>query len=95
MGDCFKFCGLLRKQNFINLFFFRTSQIIKKDETIQIQETIMKDIKTDICENRQKAANAWKNVMKGPPTAPVCKGGIISEGHFNLFPFSKKPNQIT
>ena len=50
----------------------------------------MKDIKTDICENRQKAANAWKNVMKGPPTAPVCKGGIISEGLFNLVPFSKK-----
>jgi hypothetical protein len=90
VGDCFKFCGLLRKQNFINLFFFRTSQIIKKDETIQIQETIMKDIKTDICENRQKAANAWKNVMKGPPTAPVCKGGIISEDRFNLVPFSKK-----
>ena len=50
----------------------------------------MKDIKTDICENRQKAANAWKNVMKGPPTAPVCKGGIISEDRFNLVPFSKK-----
>ena len=52
----------------------------------------MKDLKTDICENRQKAANAWKNVMKGPPTAPVCKGGIISEGLFNLVPFSKKNN---
>ena len=36
----------------------------------------MKDIKTDICENRQKAANAWKNVMKGPPTAPVCRGRV-------------------
>ena len=36
----------------------------------------MNDIKTDICENRQKAANAWKNVMKGPPTAPVCKGRV-------------------
>ena len=59
-----------------NLFFFRTSQIIKKDETIQVQETIMKDLKTDIGENRQKAANAWKNVMKGPPTAPVCKGRV-------------------
>jgi len=63
-----------QQKNISSFFIKKTSQIIKKDETIQIQETIMKDIKTDICENRQKAANAWKNVMKGPPTAPVCKG---------------------
>ena len=50
----------------------------------------MKDIKTDICENRQKAANAWKNVMKGPPTAPVCKGGIFLEGFFQFGPILKK-----
>ena len=28
----------------------------------------------EVSEKRLKAASAWKNMMKGPPTAPLCKG---------------------
>ena len=35
----------------------------------QITET-----KIEAEERRSKAASAWKNVMKAPPEAPLCKG---------------------
>ena len=62
--------------------FFRTNQVTKTEdpsnETVKVSiESLghtMKELNSEICENRIKTATAWKNVMKGPPPAPMCKG---------------------
>lgn len=61
------------KRNFISIFCRPT---IKNDDenVLQAVSAQITEAKIEIEERRLKAASAWKNVMKAPPVAPLCKG---------------------
>ena len=45
-----------------------------KEDDIKMDEAEEVNLQVVDVERRLKAASAWKNMMKGPPAAPVCKG---------------------
>lgn len=64
-------------QSQISNFFIKTKSAAEASEVQSStfkEETIECKINMESVEKRVKAASAWKQVLKGPPTAPLCKG---------------------